>query len=421
MCCYRVDPCHAGADGPLQPPGARRLRARGRPLPRERPGTPLPAPAGIAGRSPGRVAEPQGGPRRSSRREPAGAASVEVLKDSDIFINCALIDDQPLSTDQRGWVSQLQRHLEVRLEQLWGEPLKIGRYPMPAGEPPVSEEFFNELAQVKTMISVVSPPFLKAEGCRREVAAFYQHATNQGGLWYGEKARLLKVVKTPVEMRDMPAPLSEIFARLADFNFFELDAATGRVREFDESFGPIAKQRFFERIYDLAQELCLVLKACRSGQQTAGAAPFTGRTDLPGRNDGGFAGRPRQSAPRAGGNGPSRSPRRLAPAGPGRARGGRPEIPRSVPDRRAPGREPVRSDPGGRAGIDGRAAKSLGRGARPRSRSAPLDLDSPQPDARVRIARSGSSTACASIPNFRSAPRSSKARSVPSNSSLSSA
>jgi serine/threonine protein kinase len=214
----------------------------------------------------------------SPEPESDGAASVEVLKDSDIFINCALIDDQPLSTEQRGWVSQLQRHLEVRLEQLWGEPLKIGRYPMPAGEPPVSEEFFKKLAQVKTMVSVVSPPFLKAEGCRREVAAFHQHAANQGGLWYGDKARLLKVVKTPVEMRDMPEPLSEIFARLADFNFFELDAATGRVREFDESFGPAAKQRFFERIYDLAQELCLVLKACRSGQQTTGAAPFTGRT-----------------------------------------------------------------------------------------------------------------------------------------------
>jgi hypothetical protein len=213
-----------------------------------------------------------------SETEPVSAASVDVLKDSDIFINCALIDDQPLSTDQRGWVSQLQRHLEVRIEQLWGEPVKIGRYPMPSGEPPVSEEFFNELARVKMMISVVSPPFLKAEGCRREVAAFYQHAIDQGKLLCGDKARLLKVVKTPVEMRDMPAPLSEIFARLADFNFFEMDAVTGRVREFDESFGPLAKQRFFERIYDLAQELCLVLKACQSGKQTPGTAPFTGRT-----------------------------------------------------------------------------------------------------------------------------------------------
>jgi hypothetical protein len=50
------------------------------------------------------------------------------------------------------------------------------------------------------------------------------------------------------------------------------------VREFDESFGALAKQRFFERVYDLAQELCLVLKACRSRQQGSPAAPFTGRT-----------------------------------------------------------------------------------------------------------------------------------------------
>lgn len=209
---------------------------------------------------------------------PATLASLEVVKDSDIFINCALIDDQPLSTDQRGWVSQLQRHLEVRLEQLWGEPVKIGRYPMPPGDPPVNQTFFDQLAGVKTMISVVSPPFMKAEGCRREIDAFAQHAKARGGLTIGDRSRLLKVVKTPVDMRDMPEPMAELFARLADFNFFEHDPITGRVREFDESFGPTAKQRFFERIYDLAQELCLVLKACRNGLASGAAAPFTGRT-----------------------------------------------------------------------------------------------------------------------------------------------
>ncbi|MCF7763808.1 MAG: protein kinase [Verrucomicrobia bacterium] len=209
---------------------------------------------------------------------PAALASVNVVKESDIFINCAQIDDQALSTDQRGWVSQLQRHLEVRLEQLWGEPVKIGRYPMPPGDPPVDQTFFDELAGVKTMVSVLSPPFLKTEGCHREVTAFYEHTLKQGGLAAGEKSRLFKVVKTPVEMRDMPAPMADIFARLADFNFFELDPVTGRVREFDESFGAVAKQRFFERIYDLAQELCLVLKACQPGRPGPGSAPPSERT-----------------------------------------------------------------------------------------------------------------------------------------------
>jgi serine/threonine protein kinase len=121
--------------------------------------------------------------------------SAEVVTDGDIFINCALIDDQPLSADQRGWVSQFQRHLEVRLEQLWGDRVRIGRYPMPPGESPALPALFDEHSRIKTMISILSPPFMKAEGCAREVTAFCAHTEKEGGLWVGEKARLLKVVK----------------------------------------------------------------------------------------------------------------------------------------------------------------------------------------------------------------------------------
>ena len=150
----------------------------------------------------GRAAGPRGGSRNCGHApQPGRAASVEALKDSDIFINCALIDDQPFSSDQRGWVSQFQRQLEVRLEQLWGEPVKIGRYLTPAGE--LRRSAMNSSPScrrpIKTMISVVSPPFLKAEGCRREVAVSVGMRTDQGGLWYEEKARIAQgFVKTPV-------------------------------------------------------------------------------------------------------------------------------------------------------------------------------------------------------------------------------
>jgi hypothetical protein len=33
------------------------------------------------------------------------------------------------------------------------------------------------------------------------------------------------------------------------------------VREFDEMFGPLLKQRFFERVYDLAYDTCQLLRA----------------------------------------------------------------------------------------------------------------------------------------------------------------
>jgi len=59
---------------------------------------------------------------------------------------------------------------------------------------------------------------------------------------------------------EMPDPLSQLLSRLYGFEFFEQDPVTGRVREFDESFGESLKQRYHERLYDLAHEVCQVLR-----------------------------------------------------------------------------------------------------------------------------------------------------------------
>jgi len=44
------------------------------------------------------------------------------LESCDVFINCASVDDQPALPGKPGWVSQLQRNLGVRMEQLSGRP-----------------------------------------------------------------------------------------------------------------------------------------------------------------------------------------------------------------------------------------------------------------------------------------------------------
>src|SRR5262249_17727217 len=89
---------------------------------------------------------------------------------------------------------------------------------------------------------------------------FWRGAEQSGGAWVNDKARLLKVLKTAVSTGEIPSPLADIFSPLFGFEFFELDSETGRVREFDETFGPLLKQRFFERVYDLAYDTCQVLK-----------------------------------------------------------------------------------------------------------------------------------------------------------------
>src|SRR5690606_25062429 len=146
-------------------------------------------------------------------------------------------------------------------EQLSGEKVQIARLPEAAISSVIEGELLEQLPHVKAMISVVSPPFIKSDVCRKEVEQFWNRLKKTGGLWVDDKARLLKILKTAVSDREMPPQLADIFSPLFGFEFFELDPTTGRVREFDETFGPALKQRFFERVYDVAYDLCQVLRA----------------------------------------------------------------------------------------------------------------------------------------------------------------
>ena len=185
--------------------------------------------------------------------------SLEKLKGSDVLLNYAAIDDYPLQEGKPGWVSQLHRNLEVRMEQLSGEKVRIARLPEDEIAPAIEAELLQHVPQAKAMISVVSPPFINSQLCRREVEHFWQGAEKSGGRYVEDKSRLLKVLKTAIPEQQMPRQLLDIFSPLFGFEFFELDPETGRVREFDETFGPVLKQRFFERVYDLAYDGCQVL------------------------------------------------------------------------------------------------------------------------------------------------------------------
>jgi serine/threonine protein kinase len=205
--------------------------------------------------------------------------SLEQLKKSDVLLSYAAIDDQPLFEGRPGWVSQLHRNLEVRVEQLSGEKIAIARLPESAVSKVVEGELLEHLPQATAMISVVSPPFVKSDICRKKVERFWRGAEQSGGAWVNDKARLLKVLKTAVPPAEIPHPLADIFSPLFGFEFFELDPETGRVREFDETFGPLLKQRFFERVYDLAYDTCQLLRTFRQvrAQGTVAAEPDTNR------------------------------------------------------------------------------------------------------------------------------------------------
>lgn len=183
--------------------------------------------------------------------------------DVDIFICYAADDDQPTSDGGQGWVSRFRYDLQVRIEQISGERVKIRGSPAQEKRAEVDEQVLEDVPRAKTLISVVSPPFVESVGCRRQVEVFSDSALRAGNLRLESGARLFKVVKLPVPSEEGPPRLAELFSSLLDFDFYEIDPVTGRPREYDAAFGPTVG-KYHERMYDLALEVCAVLRSVRA-------------------------------------------------------------------------------------------------------------------------------------------------------------
>src|SRR5262249_41776205 len=143
-----------------------------------------------------------GGGLETTPRQGAGIAvepfSLEKLKNSDVLLNYAAIDDYPLSAGEPGWGGPLQRNPARRGGQRLGEKVRITCLPENAIAPGMEGELLQHLPQAKLLISVVSPPFLKCDLCRREVERFWQGAEETGGRYINEKSRLFKALKTTI-------------------------------------------------------------------------------------------------------------------------------------------------------------------------------------------------------------------------------
>ena len=179
---------------------------------------------------------------------------------NDVFISYAHIDDQALTEGQKGWITQFHRILEVRLGQLLGEKPRIWRDLKIQGNDVFDDKIITAFKDAKVMVSIMSPRYMKSEWCLRELNEFYKSATEDGGIKVGEKARIFKVIKTPIDPRDIPDKLPPILESIIGFEFFDFDSDTGRLSEYDETFGEQARQNYFSRIYDLAYEICDLLK-----------------------------------------------------------------------------------------------------------------------------------------------------------------
>ena len=191
------------------------------------------------------------------------SATVDAIRESDVLVLSADVDDHPISAGAAGWVSQLVEHTQVRLQQLSGQPLRVTRL----AHLPVTDEMLDQLLpaleDLETLVCVLSPAFLHSATLHQLVEHFASRAQSSGGLVVDSRSRIVKVAKMPVEELDIPPVLRARLAELMEYPFFEADPSTSGILEFDERFGAEAHQKYYSRVYDLCQELWAVVKALK--------------------------------------------------------------------------------------------------------------------------------------------------------------
>ena len=183
---------------------------------------------------------------------------------ADAFISYAHLDNVELIEGRRGWVSNLHRALEIRVGQLLGKPPHIWRDPKLQGNDFFGDTLVERLRRVAALVPVVSPRYVKSEWARKELAEFCAAAAAQGGVRLQDKARIFKVLKTPVPLEKYPPELQSLLG----YEFFKVDPDTGRVYELDEVFGPEAQRDFWLRLDDLAHDICCLLEMLEGSEKT---------------------------------------------------------------------------------------------------------------------------------------------------------
>lgn len=197
----------------------------------------------------------------------------------DVFVSYAHIDDEVLGEGQTGWISSFHRALEIRLAQLLGQQPRVWRDPKLQGNDVFGETLLTEkLPRAALLVSVLSPRYVRSEWCTRELRRFLEASESTGGVRVADKVRVFKVVKTPVPRDEHPPELQEVLG----YEFFTIEADTGRPRELSQSAPPEAQRQYWARLDDLAHDIADLLRTLHAnGHDPRGAAGIGPSLDGP--------------------------------------------------------------------------------------------------------------------------------------------
>ncbi len=191
--------------------------------------------------------------------------------DKDVFISYAHIDDKPLDEGAKGWISDFHTLLETRLEQTIGHEILIWRDEKLTGNDVFGQEIEAQLPTLKLMVSIITPRYLDSDWCKKELGAFYKAALANGGVQIGNKSRIFKIVKTPVDaetIRHLPPDIHQVFDTILDYKFYIHEAGTGKFRELSRNswVENRIRQEYMNKLDDVVQDIANLIKLLNKGE-----------------------------------------------------------------------------------------------------------------------------------------------------------
>jgi hypothetical protein len=183
------------------------------------------------------------------------------------FISYAHIDNQPLPTEQDGWVTLFHEALEQLLAGRLGGTAKVWRDHKLRGNDVFASEIVGQFLTTAALVSILTPRYLKSEWCTKEIGEFCDAAEKTGGVVVDNKSRVFKVLKLPID--EQPAALPPALSQVLGYEFYELDADQ-TPRELDPAYGEKSKQDFLRKVAKLAWDIKLLLDRLSADAVSAG-------------------------------------------------------------------------------------------------------------------------------------------------------
>jgi len=199
-----------------------------------------------------------------------------------VFISYAHQNNILVQDGAAGWIAHFKDALESFLGNHLDDFPEIWLDFKMRGNAKLDDTIAKTLCESSTLISVVSPRYLKSAWCMDELKMFCQKID----IKIGTKLRIFKVLRVKTPLNDTPA----VFRDLTGYEFFVM-GKDGRPHTLDPILGSEYKDKFYQTVDDLAFDIAELLKELEGGEQDVGLPDKnipspTATNPLPQKNDG---------------------------------------------------------------------------------------------------------------------------------------